>query len=158
MELPLHLMDTALFYPGRMGLQESQALAVLKTMIGDFRTHGGVFTINWHTRSLMPERNWEEFYRELLSLLKAEKCLVRDLFQSRAVVPKRRSAQIEQVSVDGTTVNLRLTSAQGPTTPDLVVRISTMAAEGNNEEPGGKPSLRCIEAAWSGRMSLQLTL
>jgi hypothetical protein len=73
LELPLNIMDTALFYPARMGLSERDALMSCTGLIDTMRKYGGVLTINWHTRSLNPERNWDGFYLELLSMLKAHR-------------------------------------------------------------------------------------
>jgi len=70
LELPLTVMDSALFYPSRMGLSESDALAACTDLVATMTAHGGAFTINWHTRSLGPERNWDSFYMDLLALLK----------------------------------------------------------------------------------------
>jgi peptidoglycan/xylan/chitin deacetylase (PgdA/CDA1 family) len=60
-ELPLNVMDTAMFYPKRMNLSESSALQLCKKLIDNVKTYRGVLTINWHERSLSPERNWDSF-------------------------------------------------------------------------------------------------
>jgi len=73
LELPLNIMDSALFYRGRMGLSERDALTACGDLIDTMKKYGGALTINWHTRSLNPERNWDSFYLELLSLLKAHR-------------------------------------------------------------------------------------
>lgn len=70
-ELPLMIQDTALFYPDRLGLSESEAFSVCDLMIEDVKRFGGVLTINWHTRSLSPERLWDDFYERLLEQLKS---------------------------------------------------------------------------------------
>jgi peptidoglycan/xylan/chitin deacetylase (PgdA/CDA1 family) len=68
-ELPLHIQDTALFYPGRMGLGEEEAEQVCSQITRHFVASAGVLTINWHDRSLAPERLWGDFYRRLLDSL-----------------------------------------------------------------------------------------
>lgn len=67
LELPLTIQDTALFYPTRMGCSEADALDSCRRLIQTARRFGGVLTFNWHTRSLSPERNWGEFYAQLLA-------------------------------------------------------------------------------------------
>src|SRR5262249_10841338 len=44
LELPLHAMDTALFFPSHMNLKPNQARAVLDGMTANFVRLGGVFT------------------------------------------------------------------------------------------------------------------
>lgn len=71
LELPLHIQDTALFFPSRMGLDEDQAGDICSRLIEHFRAQGGVLTLNWHDRSLAPERLWGRFYARLLSELRS---------------------------------------------------------------------------------------
>ena len=88
-ELPLHVQDTAMFYPGRMGMSESEAMATVRG--ADWRlskTHGGVFTINWHDRSLAPERNWDAAYLALLRHAPQGENLVRHGRGGRRLVRK----------------------------------------------------------------------
>ncbi len=65
-ELPLNLQDTALFFPDRMGLSEAEARLVWRRLIESMARNGGVFTVNWHDRSLAPERLWKGAYLQLL--------------------------------------------------------------------------------------------
>jgi hypothetical protein len=66
MELPLSIMDSALFYSGRMCLAREAALQLCRQIIADSRRFGGVLVVNWHDRSLAPERLWDRCYRELI--------------------------------------------------------------------------------------------
>jgi len=66
MELPLSIMDTALFSAGRMGLARDEALRRCQQLIAHAGRFGGTLVINWHCRSLAPERLWGRFYRALL--------------------------------------------------------------------------------------------
>jgi hypothetical protein len=72
MELPLSIMDTALFYPGRMGLAPGEALQRCRQVVANARRFGGTVVINWHDRSLAPERLWGRFYQGLLSEIESE--------------------------------------------------------------------------------------
>jgi hypothetical protein len=71
LELPLHLMDTALFFPTRLNLGETEAFRRCSALVDDASTYGGALTVNWHDRSIAPERCWDSFYIKLLGLLSA---------------------------------------------------------------------------------------
>ena len=73
LELPLHIMDTALFYPSYMNLSEEQASAAMLPLMENATRFGGVLTINWHDRSLGPERLWGDVYVTLLNDLRSRK-------------------------------------------------------------------------------------
>jgi peptidoglycan/xylan/chitin deacetylase (PgdA/CDA1 family) len=72
MELPLSIMDTALFFPGRMGLAPDEALQRCRRIVAQARRFGGTVVINWHDRSLAPERLWGRFYQELVNEIEHE--------------------------------------------------------------------------------------
>ena len=74
LELPLHIMDTALFYPSYMNLSDEQAGAATLPLIENAARFGGVLTINWHDRSLGPERLWDDAYVNLLRELRCTGC------------------------------------------------------------------------------------
>jgi hypothetical protein len=99
LELPLNIMDTALFYAARMGLSEPDAFTSCTGLIETMRKYGGVLTINWHTRSLNPERNWDGFYIELLSLLKAHRVWFTNARTAVAWFRGRRRIRFADVSV-----------------------------------------------------------
>jgi hypothetical protein len=62
LELPLTIMDTALFYRGRMNLARQEALAQCFGLVSLARRFGGTLVVNWHDRSLAPERLWGASY------------------------------------------------------------------------------------------------
>jgi hypothetical protein len=65
LELPLSIMDTALFYSHRMHLGYESAMARCREIISNARRFGGTVVVNWHDRSLAPERLWGRAYKEL---------------------------------------------------------------------------------------------
>jgi hypothetical protein len=69
LELPLTIMDSALFYPDRMGLGRPDAMTRCRGIVQATRRFGGTVVVNWHDRSLAPERQWGASYRELLNEL-----------------------------------------------------------------------------------------
>lgn len=70
LELPLHVMDTTLFYPTYLDLSVEQAKKKVANILDVARKYGGVTTINWHDRSISPERLWGEFYVWLVHEMK----------------------------------------------------------------------------------------
>ena len=66
MELPLSIMDSALFYPRRMNRSMTDAQKDCGHVVANARRFGGTVVINWHDRSLAPERLWGDFYRQLI--------------------------------------------------------------------------------------------
>jgi hypothetical protein len=71
LELPLHIMDTALFYPSYLHLSPKQAMMRIDAMVNDMRQFGGALMVNWHDRSIAPERLWDDFYTELIENFKS---------------------------------------------------------------------------------------
>jgi peptidoglycan/xylan/chitin deacetylase (PgdA/CDA1 family) len=96
LELPMHVMDTALFYPAYMNLLPGQAKVILDRMIANVSRFGGVLTVNWHDRSIAPDRLWDQPYVELLEELKGQGAWFATATQAVAWFRKRRSASIEQ--------------------------------------------------------------
>lgn len=66
LELPLTIMDSALFYPRRLNLACDEALEQCRLIVGHARRAGGTIVVNWHDRSLAPERLWGRAYDDLL--------------------------------------------------------------------------------------------
>ncbi len=91
LELPLHVMDTALFYPAYLGLSSQKATSLLKTMADIAERFGGCLTVNWHDRSLFPERQWGKCYSRLLNDLKARGAWFATTGQAVDWFRKRRS-------------------------------------------------------------------
>jgi len=71
LELPLHIMDTALFYPAYLHFSPEQAMMRIDGMVNDMGQFGGVLMVNWHDRSIAPERLWDDFYAELIGKFKS---------------------------------------------------------------------------------------
>jgi hypothetical protein len=64
-------MDTAMLYRGRMALLSDEANVLSSKVVRDARSYGGVLVVNWHDRSLAPERQWGHCYDYLLDQLEA---------------------------------------------------------------------------------------
>jgi hypothetical protein len=121
LELPLHVMDTALFYPDYLGLSPRQAASLLSRMVDNAVQFGGCLTINWHDRSLAPERVWDACYRDLVQDLKKQGAWFATAGQAISWFQRRRSVVFE---MDGTeTGGVRAVAARGGRLPGLRLRI-----------------------------------
>jgi hypothetical protein len=97
LELPMHVMDTALFYPAYMGLSQKQATQILRRLIDNVSHFGGCLTINWHDRSLAPERLWDASYQNLIQDLKNRDAWFATAGQAVSWFRKRRSVVFQAV-------------------------------------------------------------
>ncbi len=70
MELPMTIMDSALFSAGRMNLDRREALQLCTGIVKNARQFGGTLVINWHERSLAPERLWGRAYMEFFEMIR----------------------------------------------------------------------------------------
>ena len=133
LELPLHIMDTALFYPSYMNLSDKQAGAAMLPLIENAARFGGVLTINWHDRSLGPERLWDDAYVNLLRELRARTPWFATASQTVAWFRKRRATSFANVTQDGGSI--RVQPAADPTAadlPPLTVRVYNGGASKHN--------------------------
>ena len=107
LELPMHVMDTALFYPAYLGLSASEATPILRRLVDEVVDLGGCITVNWHDRSLAPERLWDACYRDLIQDLRNRGAWFATAGQAASWFRKRRSVVFEASGVeeDGERVN-----------------------------------------------------
>lgn len=97
LELPLHVMDTALFFPSFLNLSPREAKKWVSEIIENAHRFGGVVTINWHDRSIAPERLWDQFYVDLVSELRSRRPWFATAHQVVAWFQKRRSVRFQRV-------------------------------------------------------------
>ncbi len=98
LELPMHVMDTALFYPSYLNLSPKQAEKIVGKLIQNAVRFGGTLTVNWHDRSIAPERLWDDFYIQFLESLKKEGAWFPTASQAVAWFKKRRAATFEKIN------------------------------------------------------------
>ncbi|HAX97665.1 MAG TPA: hypothetical protein DCY12_01895, partial [Candidatus Atribacteria bacterium] len=108
LELPLHIQDTALFYPKRMDLSDTEALALCEKLIHNAKSYNGVLTILWHDRSLGPERLWKEFYINLLGKIRENKVFFSTASEIVNWFRKRRAVKFKEIKVDQDKISLFL--------------------------------------------------
>jgi peptidoglycan/xylan/chitin deacetylase (PgdA/CDA1 family) len=122
LELPLHAMDTALFYPVYLGLSPRQATTVLGQLLDRAVQFGGCLTINWHDRSLAPERVWDACYRDLVQHLKSRGAWFSTAGQAVSWFRKRRSVAFETDCIEPDAVRARVSAHHGDNLPGLRLR------------------------------------
>jgi len=96
LELPLHIMDTALFSPGRQDLSSAEASNLVRIILDHAVQNGGVVTINWHDRSIAPERLWKDFYIDLIGELNRRGAWLTNARETVSWFRKRRSAAFNE--------------------------------------------------------------
>jgi hypothetical protein len=120
LELPLHIMDTALFYPDYLNLSKPAAGELVRRFFNDARRHSGVLTLNWHDRSIAPERLWGDLYLDLLTELKRLNPWFATASDAVAWFRLRRAARFD---VDNGVVKVQ--TAPSGRLPGLRLRITT---------------------------------
>jgi len=125
LELPLHVMDTALFYPGHMHLKAQEARKRVGAIIDHALHFGGVVTVNWHDRSIAPERLWGDFYLQLIDELKEKGAWVATASEAVAWFRKRRSVTFENDSLKTNAAIGKLTANSDRQVPGLRLRVHT---------------------------------
>ncbi len=123
LELPLHVMDTAMFYPDHLGLSPQQAKTLLDRMVDNAVHFGGCLTINWHDRSIAPERLWDTCYREVVEDLKGRDAWFSTAGQAVSWFRKRRAATFKTDNTEQGTVRAKVAVDQGKELPGLRLRI-----------------------------------
>jgi hypothetical protein len=123
MELPLHIMDTALFMASHLNLSANEARKHVDALLDLVNCFGGVITINWHDRSISPERLWKVYYTNLLDELRRRKAWLTSAANVVAWFRSRRSAQFEHIYWEEQGVRLRINATTADYLPGLVLHI-----------------------------------
>lgn len=97
LELPLNIMDTALFFPTYLNLSPNEARKQVGSIVENAVRFGGSVTVNWHDRSIAPERLWDDFYVQLVADLKGRGAWFSTASHAVSWFRKRRSAVFESV-------------------------------------------------------------
>jgi|SRR5579862_5881079 len=151
LELPLVVQDTAMFYPNRMNLSEVEAMNRCHELIQSMIQYGGTLTVNWHTRSLSPERLWGDFYKELLECIKRSRVWFCNCRTNAAWFRTRRAVRFETASNEEA---VRLTM-DGPVPADLPPLRVRVYGNGKTDHllPAHDPDI-----PWRGEAELSVSL
>lgn len=124
-ELPLHIMDTALLSSGRMALSEAAAFERIKEICFHASENGGALTVNWHHRSVGPERFWDELYINVLGELEKSGAWFATARNAVSWFQKRRAVVFRSVERCDGGMNIKLTCPSGDDMPGVVLRVHT---------------------------------
>jgi hypothetical protein len=136
LELPMHIMDTALFYPTRMNLTLSEGINVVKSFIDTAEQFGGLLTFNWHDRSVAPERLWDGVYRSALNQLQRQGAKFMTAGAAVAWFKKRRTVVFDQVHTNSTSIKVKLTGLHVTAADGMLLRIYPPSKRSPLEKPG----------------------
>ena len=128
LELPLHIMDTALFFPNNRDLSPEEAEVAIDPLLENVSCFGGVLTVNWHDRSIGPERFWDSTYINLLQRAKGEGAWFPTALQAVSWFRRRRSTIIGNITQDGSTLRIKVSVEENGETdrlPGLRLRVHT---------------------------------
>ena len=123
LELPLLIQDSAMFYSSRMGVREDEAFLLCQNIIESVSAFGGVLVINWHGRSLAPERLWNEFYTKLLDEIKSRRIWFGTCSEVIQWFKKRRFARFSRVETKEGIIKIRLEGLDELAGPDLTLKV-----------------------------------
>ena len=123
LELPLHVMDTALFYRDHLDLTPRQARRAVGAIIDHARRFGGTVTVNWHDRSIAPERLWGDAYRDIVEDFARHGAWFPTAGQAVSWFRMRRAAIFETMSGNQETMEVRVRVDEDAHLPGLRLRI-----------------------------------
>jgi hypothetical protein len=123
LELPLHVMDTALFYPAYLNLTRKEAGKHLRHIITNAVRFGGCVTINWHDRSISPERCWDDFYADMIGELESEGAWFATSGEVVSWFRKRRAITFDHITSGPCTPNDGEVTDRADTLPGLQWQI-----------------------------------
>ena len=141
LELQLNIQDTAMFYSDRMMLSQTEALKVCRELVNSTVLWGGALTVNWHTRSLSPERLWGDFYVRLLGEMQTHRVW---FGTAQEVVGWFRARRALRFDSSTQSARVLLSSPSGRSEPAFTVRVYEAS--------------QCREHYWNGEGVVEVSL
>jgi hypothetical protein len=123
LELPMHIMDTALFYPDRMNLTPKAARVAIGELMDNAGRFGGALTISWHDRSIAPERLWGDFYVNLLRDIRERGAWLTTAAKAVSWFRTRRSAVFEELLQPDGSMRIKISMSATEGLPGMRVRV-----------------------------------
>ncbi len=158
LELPLHVMDTALFYPDRLNLSPREARKRVGNIIDQVSKFGGGIIVNWHDRSIAPERQWGRFYEDLVDELKSKGAWFSTAAQAVAWFQKRRSVVFESISWEADTLRVKVAVQGSDNVPSLRLRIHNPRRSGQVTAIGSPASVGDINISLNSSIDVRIPL
>lgn len=156
LEIPLTIQDTALFFPRRMNLSVSDARQQCQELIESARKFGGVLTLSWHERSLVPERLWGDFYVWLLQELHAQDAWIGSARQVVGWFRQRRSITFKESSLVNEKFKIRLSGDRPTSAPPMFLRIHVPSR--SKESTMLHHQDHYVDIPWNGDETLEILL
>jgi hypothetical protein len=150
LELPLHIQDVAMFYPGSMDLRPAEALRICRRMIQEARMFGGVLTFLWHCRSLAPERLWNRVYRQLIDDLNSENVWIAPASEIVAWFRWRRSVAIKSCDIADGAARIGIEATGDCARQPLAIRWYLRTGDQDTIVP------EFVEVAWDGQPEIAI--
>ena len=150
LELPLHIMDTALLSGDYLNLTFEEADRRIGEIIDYAGSIGGAVTFNWHDRSIAPERLWGEFYAGLISELKRKGAWRSSAGTVVSWFQKRRSVVFEQADQ-----RLRVAAWEFPFIP-TGMSLGSGCGSTTPKEAAKKSSEPYVDISLSGNMTIRI--
>jgi len=122
-EIPMHIQDCALFYPGRMNLTEKEAYPIFDKFIKLCSNMGGVLTCLWHQRSPGPERNWGNAYKFLIMNIKNSNGYFATCTQIAEWFRIRRQIEFNQIKENENSIQIQFENLKTESVPPMLLRI-----------------------------------
>jgi len=157
-ELPLHIQDTALFYSRRMDLSEKQALKLCKKLIDNASINGGVLTINWHQRSLGPERLWGNFYLHVLEEIQRTRPWFATARKAVDWFEQRRLVTFNECKSKNKEFRISLKSNRIGIQPPLLVRVYRPTSQNLDKSELLLNKFDYVDIAWTGENDINISI
>lgn len=151
LELPLNIQDTSLFYPKRMHVSVQKAAELCADLITEAGRLGGVVTVSWHERSLVPERQWDRFYRRLLDKLQAAGAYFGTAHEISTWFRYRRTMRFKRVSIAENSITVELDSAKDLPVPGVILRFSRSQLDHDR-------GIENLDFLWDGKRMQTVTI
>jgi hypothetical protein len=104
-------------------LSSTQAREQVIPILGHASHFGGCVTVNWHDRSIAPERLWGGFYAQLMDDLRSKGAWFPTASQAISWFRKRRSAVFQTATHDPNSINVKISMDEDGHLPGLRLRI-----------------------------------
>lgn len=156
LEIPLNIQDTALFFPGRLNLSDTDAGQLCNQLLDSACRYGGVLTASWHERSLEPERLWGDFYKWLLLEFQARGAWVGNASQIVKWFQHRRSITFKECNLANDKFTIRITGKALSLNPGIFFRLHLPARFGESGTAGYEDSF--TDVPWNGEAYLEIPI